>query len=63
MMKYDDGTPASTPQMAHDVSTFLDFLENHNLPDIKLTIYMYFIFLLIRKSLIKIYKQFFELNL
>ena len=28
MLKYEDGTPASTPQMASDVSTFLDFIEN-----------------------------------
>ena len=43
MLKYYDGTPASTPQMAHDVATFLDYLENHNLPDMKLTLYMYFL--------------------
>jgi ubiquinol-cytochrome c reductase cytochrome c1 subunit len=40
MMKFDDGTPASTPQMAHDVSVFLDFLENHHWPDYKLTLNM-----------------------
>lgn len=40
MLRYDDGTPASTPQMAHDVATFLDFLDNHNYPDIRLTVYM-----------------------
>jgi ubiquinol-cytochrome c reductase cytochrome c1 subunit len=40
MLKYDDGTPASTPQMAHDVATYLDFLENKQYPDIRLTSYM-----------------------
>lgn len=40
MLKYDDGTPASTPQMAHDVATFLDFLENKTYPDTRLTGYM-----------------------
>jgi hypothetical protein len=40
MLKYDDGTPASTPQMAHDVATFLDFIENHQWPDIRLQVYM-----------------------
>ena len=40
MLKYEDGTPASTPQMAHDVVTFLDYLENHNLPDMKFSLYM-----------------------
>jgi len=39
MMSYDDGTPASTPQMAHDVSCFLDFLENHELPDFLVNIW------------------------
>jgi len=42
MLKYDDGTPASTPQMASDVATFLDFLENHHIPDIRLQIVMIF---------------------
>lgn len=40
MIKFDDGTPASTPQMAHDVATFLDFIENHFYPDIRLGVYM-----------------------
>lgn len=40
MLKFDDGTPASTPQMAHDVATYLDFLENKQYPDIRLTGYM-----------------------
>jgi hypothetical protein len=40
MMKFDDGTPASTPQMAHDISTFLNFLELHHIPDFKLTVQM-----------------------
>ena len=39
MLKYDDGTPASTPQMASDVATFLDFIENAHYPDAKVNIY------------------------
>ena len=39
MLKYEDGTPASTPQMAHDVSCFLDFIENHHWPDLLIDIY------------------------
>lgn len=39
MLQYEDGTPASTPQMAHDVSCFLDYLENHDNPDFSLHIY------------------------
>jgi len=41
MMKFDDGTPASTPQMAHDVAVFLNFLESYYWPDFKLTMKMY----------------------
>jgi len=40
MLKYDDGTPASTPQMAHDIATYLDFIENHNMPDTRLQLVM-----------------------
>jgi hypothetical protein len=40
MLKYEDGTPASTPQMASDVATFLDFIENAHYPDAKVQIYM-----------------------
>lgn len=40
MLKYDDGTAASTPQMANDVATFLDFIENCHWPDEKVRIYM-----------------------
>eukprot|EP00357_Protocruzia_adherens_P003432 CAMPEP_0115043834 /NCGR_PEP_ID=MMETSP0216-20121206/47108_1 /TAXON_ID=223996 /ORGANISM="Protocruzia adherens, Strain Boccale" /LENGTH=301 /DNA_ID=CAMNT_0002426237 /DNA_START=32 /DNA_END=934 /DNA_ORIENTATION=- len=29
MLEYDDGTPASTPQMAHDVSVFIDFMARN----------------------------------
>ena len=39
MMSYEDGTPASTPQMAHDVSCFLDYLENHERGDISVNLY------------------------
>jgi hypothetical protein len=40
MLKFEDGTPASTPQMAHDVATFLDFLESKVYPDIRVHYYM-----------------------
>jgi cytochrome c1 len=40
MLKFDDGTPASTPQMASDVATFLDFIENSHWPDQKVHINM-----------------------
>lgn len=39
MLSYDDGTPASTPQLAHDVSCFIDYLENHEWPDALVNIY------------------------
>ena len=28
MMEYDDGTPASTPQMSYDVSEFIHFMSS-----------------------------------
>jgi ubiquinol-cytochrome c reductase cytochrome c1 subunit len=43
MLQYDDGTPASTPQLAHDVSCFLDFIENHERPDAAISLYGIFL--------------------
>ncbi len=40
MLKYEDGTPASTPQMANDVATFLDYLGAFNFPDFRLSMVM-----------------------
>jgi len=42
MLKFDDGTPASTPQMAHDVATFLDFLENAHFTEMRFQTFMIF---------------------
>ena len=36
LIEYDDGTPASTPQMANDVSNFIAFMQRragHSRPD------------------------------
>jgi ubiquinol-cytochrome c reductase cytochrome c1 subunit len=30
MIDYEDGTPASTPQMAYDVSTFIAYMQRRN---------------------------------
>jgi len=46
MIEYDDGTPASAPQMAHDVSEYLMFLGNHKGPDQKLVIVIMFAIML-----------------
>lgn len=40
MIEYDDGTPSSVPQMAHDVSEFLTFVAKNKVPDTKVIIYM-----------------------
>jgi len=40
MIEYDDGTPASAPQMAHDVSEFLMFVARPKIPDTKIVIYL-----------------------
>ena len=39
MIEYDDGTPSSAPQMAHDVSEFLTFVARPRIPDMKVVIY------------------------
>lgn len=42
MIEYDDGTPSSAPQMAHDVSEFLYFMSARSIPDLKLVQAMIF---------------------
>lgn len=39
MIEYEDGTPASAPQMAHDVSEYLMFLSRDRVPDTKVIIW------------------------
>jgi len=38
MIEYDDGTPASAPQMAHDVSEYISYLGKSKIPDTKVVI-------------------------
>jgi len=40
MIEYEDGTPSSAPQMAHDVSEYLKYLSGCKQPDTKLIICM-----------------------
>lgn len=47
MIEYDDGTPSSAPQMAHDVSEFLYFMSARSIPDLKLVQAMIFGFIFI----------------
>ena len=63
MLKYDDGTPSSTPQMAHDVATFLDFLENKQYPDIRLTGYMVIATIAVWISISWFYVKYHDFNL
>jgi len=62
MLKFEDGTPASTPQMAHDVSTFLDFLENHQVPDTHLQIIMIWTLIALWFPLSMIYIKYHDFN-
>lgn len=39
MIEYEDGTPSSAPQMAHDVSEYLMFVSRAKVPDQKVMIY------------------------
>lgn len=38
MIEYDDGTPASAPQMAHDVAEYIGYLGASKVPDTKVVI-------------------------
>jgi ubiquinol-cytochrome c reductase cytochrome c1 subunit len=40
MIEYEDGTPASAPQMAHDVSEFIKFLGSSKVPDQRVTTFL-----------------------
>lgn len=40
MIEYDDGTPSSAPQMAHDVSEYLKYIGSSKVPDTKVVICM-----------------------
>jgi ubiquinol-cytochrome c reductase cytochrome c1 subunit len=40
MIEYEDGTPSSAPQMAHDVSEYLAYLGKSKVPDQKVVIGM-----------------------
>jgi len=40
MIEYDDGTPSSAPQMAHDVSEYLSFVAGSRTPDEKVVLMM-----------------------
>ena len=40
MIEYDDGTPSSAPQMAHDVSEYLAFVARSKVPDQRMVIVM-----------------------
>lgn len=62
MMKYEDGTPASSPQLAHDVSTFLNFLESHQIPDFKVTIWMTYAAILMWFPISWVYVRYHEFN-
>jgi ubiquinol-cytochrome c reductase cytochrome c1 subunit len=40
MIEYDDGTPSSAPQMAHDVSEYISYLSKSKIPDTKVVIFI-----------------------
>ena len=40
MIEYDDGTPASAPQMAHDVSEFLMYVADPHGPDRRVDLFI-----------------------
>lgn len=40
MVEYEDGTKSSAPQMAHDVSEYLQYIARSKVPDTKVVLYM-----------------------
>jgi ubiquinol-cytochrome c reductase cytochrome c1 subunit len=40
MIEYDDGTPSSAPQMAHDVAEYITFLGKSRVPDQRVIVVM-----------------------
>ena len=40
MIEYEDGTPASAPQMAHDVAEYIAYLGKNKAPDQKIVVMM-----------------------
>jgi len=40
MIEYDDGTPSSAPQMAHDVAEYISYLAKSKVPDTKVVLSM-----------------------
>lgn len=44
MIEYDDGTPSSAPQMAHDVSEYLSFVSKAKVPDQKIVLCMIIVY-------------------
>lgn len=38
MIEYEDGTKSSIPQMAHDVSEYLSFINRSKVPDLKVSL-------------------------
>lgn len=40
MIEYEDGTPASAPQMAHDVAEYISYLGKSKGPDQKIVVSM-----------------------
>ena len=52
MIEYDDGTPSSAPQMAHDVSEYLAFVAKAKVPDQKMVIVMFLLQLMFLHEII-----------
>jgi len=40
MIEYEDGTPSSAPQMAHDVAEYISYLGRSKVPDTKVVVMM-----------------------
>lgn len=62
MIQYDDDTPSSIPQMAHDVSEYLSFVSNQKKPDHKIMMTIMFAMLFTFYPLTYFYSKYHLVN-
>jgi ubiquinol-cytochrome c reductase cytochrome c1 subunit len=62
MIEYEDGTKSSVPQMAHDVSEYLAFIGRAQIPDLRVTIWMYTFMLAFFMPVALLYSRYHMIN-
>ena len=62
MIEYEDGTPASAPQMAHDISEYLFFISNPKYADAKMVMWLAFVLTLTTYPLSYMFTKYHYIN-